>query len=85
MASPEYSKTQAIVCRAPSGGNRNWALDQVAIAPPADDEAIVELVASGICHTDLICGSASDEALSLGLPRYPRVLGHEGLSLPPPN
>lgn len=85
MASPECSKTQAIVCRAPSGGNREWALEQVAIAPPADDEAIVELVASGICHTDLICGSAPDEALSLGLPRYPRVLGHEGLILPPSN
>lgn len=85
MPSPDCSKTQAIVCRSPSGGNREWALEQVAIAPAADDEAIVELVASGICHTDLICGSLPDEALSLGLPRYPRVLGHEGLFLPPSN
>lgn len=80
MASPEYSKTQAIVCREPSGGKRQWALEQVAIAPPADDEVLVEVVASGICHTDFICGSSPDEDVPLGLPPYPRVLGHEGLN-----
>ncbi|POS78361.1 hypothetical protein DHEL01_v203242 [Diaporthe helianthi] len=78
MATPEYSQTQAIVCRQPIGGKRQWALEQVAIAPPSDDEVIVEIVASGICHTDFICGSAPDEDVALGLPPYPRVLGHEG-------
>lgn len=83
MAPPEYSKTQAIVCREPSGGKRQWTFEQVAIAPPADDEVIVEIVASGICHTDFICGSAPDKDVPLGLPPYPRVLGHEGLSFTP--
>lgn len=83
MASPEYSKTQAIVCRKPSGEKRQWALEQVAISPPADGEVIVEIVASGICHTDFICGSAPDEDVPLGLPPYPRVLGHEGLICTP--
>ncbi|KAG8160874.1 hypothetical protein KVR01_009138 [Diaporthe batatas] len=78
MAAPEYTKTQAIVCHQPSGGKRQWALEQVAVAPPSDDEVLVEIVASGICHTDFICGSAPYEDLALGLPSYPRVLGHEG-------
>lgn len=78
MESLEYIKTQAIVCREPSGGKRRWTLEQVAIAPPAEDEVLVEMVASGICHTDFICGSAPDKDVSLGLPPYPRVLGHEG-------
>ncbi|KAI3390224.1 hypothetical protein diail_12192, partial [Diaporthe ilicicola] len=78
MSPSEQIKTQAIVCRPPQDGKRNWVLEQVTLTPPADDEVIVEVVASGICHTDFICGSVSDEALALGLPPYPRVLGHEG-------
>jgi threonine dehydrogenase-like Zn-dependent dehydrogenase len=44
-----------------------------------DDEVLVEIVASGICHTDLHCGNTPDDK---GVPAvfYPRVLGHEGMS-----
>lgn len=78
MASTEQIQTQAIVCRSPENGERKWALEQVSLSPLADDEVIVEIVAAGICHTDVVCGSVPDEALPLGLPPYPRVLGHEG-------
>jgi Zn-dependent alcohol dehydrogenase len=41
--------------------------------PPLEDEFLVEMIATGVCHTD-ISGYG-------GI--YPRVLGHEGtLSLP---
>ncbi|KAL2277865.1 hypothetical protein FJTKL_15154 [Diaporthe vaccinii] len=78
MSSGEQTQTQAIVCRAPQDGERKWSLEKVSFTPPADDEIVVEMVATGICHTDLVCGSIPDEALPLGLPTYPRVLGHEG-------
>ncbi|POS68817.1 hypothetical protein DHEL01_v212789 [Diaporthe helianthi] len=78
MASSTQIQTQAIVCRPPQDGKRKWVLKKVALSPPADDEVIVEMVATGICHTDFVCGSVPDEALPLGLPPYPRVLGHEG-------
>lgn len=78
MSSVEQTQTQAIVCRAPQDGERKWSLEKVSFSPPADDEIVVEMVATGICHTDLVCGSVPDEALPLGLPTYPRVLGHEG-------
>ncbi|KAJ0108679.1 lcohol dehydrogenase [Diaporthe amygdali] len=51
----EQIKTQAIVCRPPENGERKWVLEEVSLTPPADDEVVVELVATGICHTDFIC------------------------------
>lgn len=78
MSSSDQIQTQAIVCRPPQDGERRWALEKVSLSPLADDEVVVEMVASGICHTDFVCGSVPDEALPLGLPPYPRVLGHEG-------
>ena len=50
-------------------------LQDVTVTPDLkDDELLVKVVATGICHTDLVVG---------GLPEayggvYPRVLGHEG-------
>jgi Zn-dependent alcohol dehydrogenase len=78
MSSIAQFQTQAIVCRPPQDGERKWVLEKVSLSSPADDEVIVEIVATGICHTDFVCGSVPDEALPLGLPPYPRVLGHEG-------
>lgn len=82
MASSQQIQTQAIVCRAPQDGEKKWALEKVSLSPLADDEVIVEILAAGICHTDVVCGSVPDEALPLGLPPYPRVLGHEGSNAP---
>lgn len=78
MSANSEIQTQAIVCRPPQDGERKWVLEKVALSPPADDEVIVEMVATGICHTDFVCGSVPDEAMPIGLPPYPRVLGHEG-------
>ncbi|KAM0542955.1 hypothetical protein ACHAPJ_012561 [Fusarium lateritium] len=70
--------TQAIISHAPKDGNRNWILEEVQIDGPAEYEAIVEMVASGVCHTDLGCGTAPDSTPGFPVPPYPRVLGHEG-------
>lgn len=75
---PNYTVTNAITCHPPVDGERQWKLEQVHLLPPNDDEVVVEMVASGICHTDLGCGSSPDGSPGFPLPPYPRVLGHEG-------
>ncbi len=50
-----------------------FALEQLDIADPNDDEVLVRIVAVGICHTDL---GARDGHLPI--PPPPSVFGHEG-------
>lgn len=71
--------TTAIVARAPQDGKRNWKLEQLQLRAPSENEAIVEMVASGVCHTDLGCGTDPDGTPGFPVPPYPRVLGHEGI------
>ncbi|KAI9151407.1 zinc-binding dehydrogenase [Paramyrothecium foliicola] len=68
--------SEALVARGPFSDNK-WAIEPVTLRDLKPDEVIVEMVASGICHTDLHCGNTAD---NLGVPAvyYPRVLGHEG-------
>jgi D-arabinose 1-dehydrogenase-like Zn-dependent alcohol dehydrogenase len=65
---------KAIVAR-DTLANKGWKLEEVTTREIQDDELLVELVASGICHTDIMCGSGSGNP---DLFYYPRVLGHEG-------
>jgi len=47
-------------------------IDEIALKPPADDEVIVRMAASGVCRTDL-------SVIDMKLPYPPPVvLGHEG-------
>ncbi|KAK8018829.1 hypothetical protein PG991_008019 [Apiospora marii] len=52
-------------------------MEDVTLRAIREDEVLVEMVASGLCHTDLHCGDTPDDK---GVPGvyYPRVLGHEG-------
>ena len=68
---------RAIVSRTPQDGHRQWKLEDVEVHEPADHEVLVRIVASGVCHTDLGCGSYPD-GVGFPTPPYPRVLGHEG-------
>lgn len=72
------SETKALVSRGQfsKGG---WKIEDVKLRELHDDEVLVEIVASGICATDLHWG---DSAADAGIPgvSYPRVLGHEGKS-----
>ncbi|TQN67167.1 Aryl-alcohol dehydrogenase, partial [Colletotrichum shisoi] len=69
-------KSEAIVARGPFSEGK-WAIEPVTLRELRHDEVLVEIVASGICHTDLHCGNTPEDK---GVPGvyYPRVLGHEG-------
>lgn len=72
---------RAIVCRPPQAGHRQWKLEDVEVYDPAEGEVLVKIIASGVCHTDLGCGSFPD-GVGFPVPPYPRVLGHEGSNTP---
>ncbi|KAM3511230.1 hypothetical protein MY11210_005099 [Beauveria gryllotalpidicola] len=62
---PQYTvKCSGIVAYS----DREWVREELLTREPQEDEFLVEMVATGICHTD-ISGYG-------GI--YPRVLGHEG-------
>ena len=59
--------TSAVVRR--QGGP--FLLEQVTLSAPRPDEVLVEIVASGMCHTDLLVRDSRPAVL-------PAVVGHEG-------
>jgi aryl-alcohol dehydrogenase len=63
-------KIKAAVVEEPGGEFRVQELD---LAEPRDDEVLVRLVATGICHTDL-----AGRDMHLPIPAPPSVFGHEG-------
>lgn len=48
-----------------------FKLESVQLADPEFDEILVRIVATGVCHTDVV-------ARDLGIAPFPIVLGHEG-------
>ncbi len=48
------------------------SLEQVQLEDPRDDEVLVRMVATGVCHTDMVM---RDQLLPIP---FPAVLGHEG-------
>ena len=56
--------------------DRQWRMSPMEVRKPGDHELQVEMVASGVCHTDLLIGNLPEGASPVGF--YPRVLGHEG-------
>jgi D-arabinose 1-dehydrogenase-like Zn-dependent alcohol dehydrogenase len=67
--------TQAIVAYPPTEtGAPKFELQNVSLRELKEDEVLVKILASGICHTDIAIASAPE-----GYMNYPKVLGHEGL------
>ena len=62
-------RSLAAVLRAPG---EPLALEEVELDEPRDEDVVVRLAGTGICHTDLVAAGGA-----LGLP-LPVVLGHEG-------
>ena len=50
----------------------DFALQEVELDGPRDDEILVRIVATGLCHTDIHLKDTLPEAM------FPRVFGHEG-------
>jgi D-arabinose 1-dehydrogenase-like Zn-dependent alcohol dehydrogenase len=74
------TSARAIVTRG-SHKEGKWKIEDISLRPIGDNELLVRIVASGICHTDLVFGDNAE-----GIGGYPRVMGHEGnksLKLPP--
>jgi aryl-alcohol dehydrogenase len=59
------------VLREPGGP---FLLEQVLLEGPRADEVLVEIVATGMCHTDLLVRDARPD-------RLPAVVGHEGAGI----
>lgn len=45
-----------------------WKFEELLTREPLEDEMLVEMIATGMCHTDILGFGGI----------YPRVLGHEG-------
>lgn len=69
------SNAKAIVCH-DTHANGGWKMEDAAVREPGEGELLVEMVASGVCHTDALIGGLPDGAAPIAF--YPRVLGHEG-------
>ena len=66
--------TTARIAVVPEAGG-DFAIEEREIADPGPHEVLIELVATGVCHTDLAV-QAGD------LPtNFPVVLGHEGAGI----
>jgi S-(hydroxymethyl)glutathione dehydrogenase/alcohol dehydrogenase len=63
-------KSRAAICIEP---NRPLEIDEIEVAGPGPDEVMIQIKATGLCHTDyhLIDGS-------MPVYPYPIILGHEG-------
>lgn len=66
--------SRAIVACEPQDGQPTFEMrEDLTLRPKLqDDELIVRIIASGICHTDLVLANLTASSQS------PRVLGHEG-------
>jgi S-(hydroxymethyl)glutathione dehydrogenase/alcohol dehydrogenase len=60
-----------------------WQIEEITLDDPGPNEVVVEMVASGLCHSDehLVTGDMKmpkEMNELLGFPQYPIIGGHEG-------
>jgi Zn-dependent alcohol dehydrogenase len=65
---------RAIVCYSPQNGEPQFCIEDVVLRETKKNELLVEMVASGICKTDLSFATAAETTYG----PFPKVLGHEG-------
>jgi Zn-dependent alcohol dehydrogenase len=66
----------AIVSDAPKDNHPSWRKEKVQLREPDEDELLVRMIASGVCHTDILISSFPEGVP--GFQPYPKILGHEG-------
>jgi len=79
MSGKHPTSTTAIISLAPNDGVVQWRKVGVNIRDPADDEVLVRIIASGLCHTDVAVTLTPEGAP--GFFPYPKVVGHEGAGI----
>lgn len=57
-----------------NGEKRDFELEEIELDAPKDNEVLIKLVATGVCHTDV----AGQDGLTTPMPV---VLGHEGTGI----
>ncbi|MGN6161120.1 MAG: zinc-binding dehydrogenase [Marmoricola sp.] len=70
--SPLPSSTRAILALGPE---QPFAMEEIELDALREDEALVQVVATGLCHTDLTVPKMMPPEF------FPRVLGHEGAGI----
>ncbi|KAJ3539509.1 hypothetical protein NM208_g5460 [Fusarium decemcellulare] len=65
--------TKIIAAYAPQGAQPDFKIQEASLRAINPDELLIRLVATGICHTDLIFATWPADQIP-----YPKVLGHEG-------
>jgi len=50
-----------------------WSIEDIQVHSLKENELLVRMVASGICHTDVVFGNNAEP-----IGGYPKVMGHEG-------
>ncbi|KAJ5903090.1 Alcohol dehydrogenase superfamily zinc-type [Penicillium tannophilum] len=71
--------SKAVIAREPTQPlTVSWSLEDVDVYPPGDGEVLVEMRASGICHTDIVLTSVPQGEFGVS---YPKVPGHEGAGI----
>lgn len=73
------NKALALVARGPISQGQ-WYLESVVPRQIRHDEALVRMVATGICRAEVHIGDATPDIGEDPHIYYPRVLGHEGRS-----
>lgn len=66
---------RAVVCH-DTHDNGGCKMEEIFVRRPQEGELLVDMVASGVCHTDALIGGIPGGAAPIAF--YPRVLGHEG-------
>lgn len=71
-------QTRAIVTYPPQDASSKptWKMETVQVDEPNEDEMLVEMVASGLCHSDITVANRLKPGAAL------EVFGHEGTELP---
>lgn len=69
----------AIVSDAPKDNHLSWRKEKVQLRQPGDDELLVRIIASGVCHTDIAISSLPED--TPGFQPYPKIMGHEGAGI----
>ncbi|KAH6629375.1 hypothetical protein C7974DRAFT_413179 [Boeremia exigua] len=77
MSHPISAK--AIISDTPNGTHPVWRMEKVQLREPGEDELLVKIIASGVCHTDIAISTFPPDAP--GFEPYPKVMGHEGAGI----
>lgn len=75
MSKMSEMNIRAIVSHSPqNNGEARFSMENVVLRKTQRNEVLVEMVATGICGTDLFFAKSEEGVLG----PFPRVLGHEG-------